>query len=95
MWVVDATDSKLYAYVLATRKRDSAKDIALHASNDSPTSVWSDGTTIWVANTSDNKLYAYTLASGAYDYTKTVLGLGNLEFTPRGISFGRMGPRCG
>ncbi|MBC6401189.1 MAG: hypothetical protein GDA37_09295 [Ekhidna sp.] len=35
---------------------------ALYADNDTPTGIWSDGTTLWVADYNDYKLFAYRLA---------------------------------
>ena len=62
MWVVDEVDDKLYAYTLATRERDDAKEFDLHSDNNYPWGIWSDGETVWVGNnTSPRKLYAYTL----------------------------------
>ena len=72
-------DDKLYAYALATGARDAAKEFDLVEENDSPSGIWSDGTTIWVAddgydsdsnNFENTKIYAYTLATGARDAAK-------------------------
>ena len=55
-----------------TRLPDREFDLAMD--NNSPSGLWSDGTTIWVINTEDfdvdAKLYAYTLATGARDAAK-------------------------
>ena len=46
VWVVDYSDEKIYAYNLATKARDSAKDFntLTAAGNDDPYGIWSDGT---------------------------------------------------
>ena len=61
IWVADRTDTKLYAYNLATGTRDTALEGALHSDNANPTGLWSDGDTMWVADDVQNKLFAYTL----------------------------------
>ena len=50
MWAVDFDDDKLYAYNLATKALDAAKDINTldAAGNNNPRGLWSDGTTMWV-----------------------------------------------
>ena len=88
MWVADDGDDKLYAYDLATKARDSAKDFdTLEATgNTGPQGIWSDGTTMWVADNGDDKLYAYNLATKARDSAKdfdTLEAAGNSR--PRGI----------
>ena len=72
MWVADAFDYELYAYVLTPGDdygdRDSDKDIDLVlAVIFSPTGIWSDGTTMWVADDAaddNDRLYAYVLTPG-------------------------------
>ena len=66
LWVSDRSDSKVRAYVLATKKRDTGKDIPLTVGS-RPTGVWSDGTTMWVADIEDAKIYAYTLETNQRD----------------------------
>ena len=65
MWVADLSDEKLYAYDLTSRERVPDKDFNTldAAGNDSPTGIWSDGTTMWVADYFDEKLYAYDMMS--------------------------------
>ena len=48
-------DSKIYAYSLATKARDSGKDFdtLAGAGNNNPRGIWSDGTTMWVADRGD------------------------------------------
>ena len=84
VWVLDASDYKIYAYTLANGARNSAKEFALHADNSQPKDIWSDGTTIWVADATNIKLYAYTLANGTRDSTKE-FALHADNYTPRGI----------
>ena len=66
LWVSDRSDSKVRAYVLATKERDTGKDIPLTVGS-RPTGVWSDGTTMWVADIEDAKIYAYTLETKQRD----------------------------
>ncbi|MBC6401322.1 MAG: cadherin repeat domain-containing protein [Ekhidna sp.] len=72
IWVVDNNDAKLYAYTLATKARDAAKDIDLDADNANPSGLWSNKTTIWVTDWNDAKLYAYTLATRVRDAAKDI-----------------------
>ncbi len=68
LWVADAAKGKLFAYNLATKERDSAKDFnTLDAENDHPTGVWANETTMWVADWNDDKLYAYKMADKTRD----------------------------
>lgn len=68
LWVVDAAKRKLFAYNLATKERDSAKDFnTLDAENDHPTGVWANETTMWVADYDDDKLYAYNMSDKTRD----------------------------
>ena len=52
---------------MATKARVSSKDFDTldAADNESPTGIWSDGTTMWVADYSDDKIYAYSMATKA------------------------------
>ena len=59
MYVLDATDNKLYAYNLNTGGL--AVEQTLAVDNTEPKGLWSNGTTMYVADSLDNKLYAYTL----------------------------------
>ena len=68
MWVADYDDARLYAYDMATRRRNHTQAFDLQAAgNRAPTGLWSDGATMWVADFDDGKLYAYHLDSGARD----------------------------
>ena len=40
------------------------------ASNNNPTGIWSDDTTMWVADSNDDKIYAYNLNTKARDASK-------------------------
>ena len=71
MWVVDQTDRKLYAYNLATKARDAAKDIALDATKSGWRYPTSDGTTLWLSESNTwYKIYAYDLSGGTRDSGK-------------------------
>ena len=72
MWALDSTDDKIYAYTLATKARDSAKDFAsLHVVGaEKPYGIWSDGTTMWVATGTD--LYAYKMSDKSRDSAKDI-----------------------
>ncbi len=87
MWVADYEDGKLYAYNLATRARDSAKDFdtLAAAGNNAPRGIWSDGTTMWVADYEDGKIYAYDLATGTRDSARDFDTLAAGNNTPTGL----------
>ena len=72
MWVTDAGDSKIYAYDLATKARNSSEDFdtLTNAGNDTPLGIWSDGITMWVGDNDDAKLYAYKLSDKTRDSAK-------------------------
>ena len=75
MWVVQRPSSfvghspipKLFAYNMATKQRDSAKDFNTldAAGNDNPNGLWSDGSIMWVVDHSDEKVYAYDMDTKA------------------------------
>ena len=69
IWVSNTAVSKIYAYDLATRQRDRAKDFdgLRLAGNDSPHGIWSNEKTMWVADREDDKVYAYDLATARRD----------------------------
>ena len=52
IWVADDGRDKIYAYNLATKQRDAAKDFdtLIAAGNVRPQGLWSDGITIWVSD---------------------------------------------
>ena len=72
IWVSNTAVSKIYAYDLATRQRDRAKDFdgLRLAGNDSPHGIWSNEKTMWVADREDDKVYAYDLATARRDPTR-------------------------
>ena len=81
MWVADAGDFRsavgnIYAYDMATKQRDSAKDFntLTAAGNHDPAGIWSDGTTMWVVDATDKTIYAYDMATKQRDTDKEVLG---------------------
>ena len=75
MWVThspnysggDTSSPKLFAYNMATKARDSAKDFNTldAAGNGHPRGLWSDGTTMWVTDHIDHKAYAYNMDTKA------------------------------
>ena len=69
IWVSNTVVSKIYAYDLATRQRDRAKDFdgLRLAGNDRPHGIWSNEKTMWVADREDDKVYAYDLATARRD----------------------------
>ena len=73
LWVLNSSrDPKLFAYDLATKSRDPAKDIGdLKAAGiTTPTGIWSDGTTMWVLATGNDKIYAYKMSDKSRDPAK-------------------------
>ena len=76
MWVADDDGAKIFAYNMATKQRDSAKDFntLTVAGNDAPAGIWSDGTTMWVVDEVDSTIYAYDMATKQRDTDKEVLG---------------------
>ena len=64
VWVVDITDTKLYAYNLEGGTRLPHRDLDLRPGNDAPSVIWSDGTTLWVGDDEDLMVYAYTWPPG-------------------------------
>ena len=68
MWVADSDDSKIYAYNLETKERDTDKDFNTldAAGNDNPRGIWSDGTIMWVADDptlTPGRIYAYNMGN--------------------------------
>ena len=47
MWVVDAADKTIYAYDMATKQRDTDKEV-LGTLPDTPSGLWVDNDTTWV-----------------------------------------------
>ena len=100
MWVAhrpethigDTSSAKLFAYNMATKARDSAKDFNTldAAGNDNPRGLWSDGSTMWVVDRSDEKIYAYDMATKARVSSKEFNGLyrSDDEDVPKAEPFG-------
>ena len=61
LFVVDDTDTQVYAYQLSDRTRDDDKNLDLGAANTDPWGLWFDGRVLWVVDTVDDKLYVYDL----------------------------------
>ena len=82
MWVADSgiygNLDKLYAFNLASKNRDPAKDVDTldAAGNNRPQGLWSDGTTLWVADSDDNRLYAYRLPGRPRSFTGPTIVIG-------------------
>ena len=79
MWVPDPGDDWVYAYDLATGRRDYARDLQTDSGQQG---IWSDGTTMWVAVSSylGRKIYAYNLMTKQHDPGKdfdTLVAAGN------------------
>ena len=91
MWVADITDSRIYAYVLATKLRDMNKDFNTldAAQNNSPRGLWTDGTTMWVADSSDGKIYAYNMSdkqrNADEDFNTLASTVSGSNASPQGI----------
>ena len=82
IWVADSgiygNPDKLYAFNLASKNRDPAKDVDTldAAGNNRPQGLWSDGTTLWVADSDDNRLYAYRLPGRPRSFTGPTIVIG-------------------
>ena len=76
LWVLDATDKKIYTYALSDGTADTT-GLSLATDNADPAGMWSNGTTIWVSDSDDDKLYAYTMnpwmVDGDSDFSLTGL----------------------
>ena len=69
MFVADFADTKVYAYNLATKARDSAKEFNLASANAAPEGLWCDATHVWVvndANSLSSKIFAYQRSDGSH-----------------------------
>ncbi len=71
---------------LAWRKPSEDFDTLKAATNESPTGLWSDGTTMWVADYSDNKLYAYKMSDRTSDSAKDITPSGGNGHTVDNIA---------
>ena len=73
MWVSNSTDTKAYAYNLATKARDAAKDISFSGSTLRHITLASDGTTMWTSDLLDkSKLFAYSVSGRSRDASKDI-----------------------
>ena len=82
MWVADWDDGRLYAYRTSDRSRDPDRDFKTLdiAGNDTPSGIWSDGTTMWAADWEDGTLYAYRMSDRSRESAKdfdTLAAAGN------------------
>ena len=87
MWVADDVDDKIYAYNMASKARDAAKDFTTLAAagNNDPVGIWSDGSTMWVADWRDAKIYAYSMRDKTRDSSKDFTSLSTGNTSPGGI----------
>ena len=87
MWVADDVDDKIYAYNMASKARDAAKDFTnlAAAGNNDPVGIWSDGSTMWVADWRDAKIYAYSMRDKTRDSGKDFTALSTGNTSPGGI----------
>ena len=63
LWVTDGADSRVYAYALADKTRQSSREIVL-GTGVRGSGLWSDGTTLWMADWPGGRVRAYRLADG-------------------------------
>ena len=73
MWVSNQqVETKIFAYGMATKERDEAKDFdtLAAAGNNYPRGIWSDGTTMWVVDLVAEKLLAYDMTTKERDAAK-------------------------
>ena len=78
----DAIGSATFTTPPLAKGRDAGRDFdtLVAASNDTPSGIWSNGTTMWVADYSDAKLYAYKMSDKSRDAAKdfnTLAAAGN------------------
>ena len=69
MFVADFADTKVYAYNLATKAGDIAKEFNFDSANAAPEGLWCDATHIWVvndANSTSSKIFAYQRSDGSH-----------------------------
>ncbi len=87
MWVLDKSDSRIYAYVLETGALDPERDIGLHADNQDASGIWSDGSIMWVVDERDDMVYSYRMTDtewGARTLTQE-FNLASANDHPRGL----------
>ena len=73
MWVMPWTGTKIHAFNMATKARDSSKDITIKTGLTNAQGITSDGTTMWLSDylTTDT-LFAHNISSKSYDSTKDI-----------------------
>ena len=72
MWVSDFSNTKGYAYNMATKAHDASKDISF-TGNIVPLTMGSDGTTMWIADVvTTSKLLAYSISGKSRDASKDI-----------------------
>ena len=84
LFVVDDTDTQVYAYQLSDRTRDDDKNLDLDAANTDPWGLWFDGRVLWVVDDVDDKLYVYDLPGAQPDNTRADGGPG-VRIPPREV----------
>ncbi|WP_420445789.1 fibronectin type III domain-containing protein [Candidatus Poriferisodalis sp.] len=61
VWGVERANSTARAISLADGERVAALEFELHADNDHPRAIWSNGVTMFVLDDDDNKIYTYRI----------------------------------
>ena len=73
MWVMPWQGTKIHAFDMATKARDSSKDITIKSGLNHALGITSDGTTMWLSNyITTDKLFAHNISSKSYDSTKDI-----------------------
>ena len=89
MLMVSDYGGGVQAYGLSEGERRAERDLDRErlsaAGNDSPTGVWSDGTTVWVANHADGKVHRYRLSDTAHEAARSLRGAGLEVLQPGGL----------
>ena len=81
MWVQGANVKTIYAFNMATKERDSSKDISIKSSINAPGGITSNGTTMWVVDGGTlTKIYAHSIASKSYDSSNDLTLHGDNDF---------------
>ena len=80
IWIGDNSEDRLWAYDLATGKRDPGSDFNIPRATGISwiRNIWSDGAIMWVADGLDVKLYAYNMPGNA-DLSGLSISDGTLE----------------
>ena len=87
LWVSDATDAKLYTYIIEALIPGGhvLKDFDLYTvGSHNYCGAWSDGTTVWIADRGQSTIDAYKLSTGERDTDKG-FSLSSNNQNPRGI----------